>query len=450
MKPSDFREHLNVVFIGHVDAGKSTLSGSMLYHTGMVDQRTIDKYEREAKSLNRESWFLAFIMDTNDEERSKGKTVEVGRAEFNTDDRRFTVLDAPGHKSYVPNMIQGASQADVGVLVISARRGEFETGFERGGQTREHTLLAKTLGIRHLVVVVNKMDESTVLWSKERYDEIVQKLGQFLKKSGFKRAAVNFVPVSAMTGEGVKDPVPAATAGWAAGMPSLLQILNGISVPGRDAKAPLRMPVLDRITDRGVIAMGKVETGTLYVGQRVVIAPMGTRAKVDSIRVGLDEENFVEAAFPGDNVQVKLKGVSEEDVHKGFVVSDAGMPCTAPTRFQAQLQLMDLDYRNVFSAGYSAILHIHTAAEECTVAKIVKSFDSKGKERPGAKFAKSNETCVVNIELERSTPLEKYETTQQLGRFTLRDEGRTIAIGKVTGVPKSAYDTAASWAVGRK
>lgn len=178
----DPREHLNLVFIGHVDAGKSTLSGSILYLMGKVDTRTIERFEREAKQRNRESWFLAFIMDTSEEERAKGKTVEVGRAHFETDVNRYTILDAPGHKNYVPNMISGAAQADVGVLVISARKGEFETGFEKGGQTREHALLARTLGVAHLVVVINKMDDPTVNWEQARYEECVSKLKPYLKQ----------------------------------------------------------------------------------------------------------------------------------------------------------------------------------------------------------------------------------------------------------------------------
>jgi len=177
----DSRQHLNVVFIGHVDAGKSTIGGQILYLSNMVDERTIQKYEREAKEKNRESWYMAYIMDTNEEERAKGKTVEVGRAHFETDKTRFTILDAPGHKNYVPNMISGASQADVGVLVISARKGEFETGFERGGQTREHAQLAKTLGVSKLLVVVNKMDDPSVEWGKDRFDEIEKKIVPFFE-----------------------------------------------------------------------------------------------------------------------------------------------------------------------------------------------------------------------------------------------------------------------------
>ncbi|KAI9885602.1 MAG: translation termination factor GTPase eRF3 [Watsoniomyces obsoletus] len=179
------KEHVNLIFIGHVDAGKSTLGGSILYATGMVDERTMDKYKREAKEAGRETWYLSWALDLTKEERAKGKTVEVGRGFFETDKRRYTILDAPGHKTFVPNMIGGASQADVGILVISARKGEYETGFEKGGQTREHAMLAKTQGVNKLVVVVNKMDDPTVLWSKERYDECTTKLRTFLKAMGY-------------------------------------------------------------------------------------------------------------------------------------------------------------------------------------------------------------------------------------------------------------------------
>ena len=179
------KEHVNLIFIGHVDAGKSTLGGSILYATGMVDERTMDKYKKEAKEAGRETWYLSWALDLTKEERAKGKTVEVGRGFFETDKRRYTILDAPGHKTFVPSMIGGASQADVGVLVISARKGEYETGFEKGGQTREHAMLAKTQGVNKLVVAVNKMDDPTVQWNKDRYDECTTKLRTFLKGTGY-------------------------------------------------------------------------------------------------------------------------------------------------------------------------------------------------------------------------------------------------------------------------
>merc|ERR1712125_229922 len=195
---------MNVVFIGHVDAGKSTTCGNILFLCNCVDERQVEKYQKEAKDKNRESWFLAYIMDTNEEEKAKGKTVEVGRAHFETENKRFTILDAPGHKSYVPNMIAGASAADVGVLLISARKGEFETGFEKGGQTREHVLLAKTLGVEKLLCAINKMDDSSVGWSQERYNEITNKVSPFLKANGFKENQFSFLPISGLKGHNIK------------------------------------------------------------------------------------------------------------------------------------------------------------------------------------------------------------------------------------------------------
>lgn len=212
---STAKEHLNIVFIGHVDAGKSTLGGNLLFLTGMVDKRTMEKYEREAKEAGRESWYLSWALDSTPQERSKGKTVEVGRAYFETDQRRYTILDAPGHKTFVPSMITGAAQADVAILVISARKGEFETGFERGGQTREHIMLVKTAGVSKVIVVINKMDDSTVNWEKFRYEEIKDKLTPFIKSAGFNpKTDVTFIPLSAYTGLNLKERIPKSVCTW--------------------------------------------------------------------------------------------------------------------------------------------------------------------------------------------------------------------------------------------
>lgn len=209
------KQHLNIVFIGHVDAGKSTMGGNILFLTGMVDKRTMEKYEKEAKDAGVESWYLSWALDSTPQERSKGKTVEVGRGYFETDSRRYTILDAPGHKTYVPHMISGAAQADVAVLVISARKGEFETGFEKGGQTREHIMLVKTAGVSKIVVAINKMDESTVMWDKARYDEIINKITPFIKAAGYNpKTDVTFIPVSAQTGINLKDRLDKKVVPW--------------------------------------------------------------------------------------------------------------------------------------------------------------------------------------------------------------------------------------------
>jgi len=271
-------DHLNVVFIGHVDAGKSTIGGQIMYLTGMVDKRTLEKYEREAKEKNRETWYLSWALDTNQEERDKGKTVEVGRAYFETETKHFTILDAPGHRSFVPNMIGGASQADIAVLVISARRGEFETGFERGGQTREHAMLAKTAGVQHLVVLINKMDDPTVQWSQARYEECKDKLTPFLKKVGFNpKKDVHFMPCSGLAGTNLKEP-DYSKHPWYTDLP-LIPYLDNLPTVSRSGTGPVRLPVVDKYKDMGVIAIGKIESGKIFKGQTLVLQPNKKRTK---------------------------------------------------------------------------------------------------------------------------------------------------------------------------
>jgi peptide chain release factor subunit 3 len=443
LKEGDPREHLNLVFIGHVDAGKSTLSGNILYLTDNVDKRTIERYEKEAKERNRESWFLAFIMDTNEEERAKGKTVEVGKAHFETLVKRYTILDAPGHKNYVPNMIMGASQADVGVLVISARKGEFETGFDRGGQTREHAMLAKTLGVSYLVVVVNKMDDPTVKWSKERYDECIGKLRPFLKGCGFTiKTEVKFLPISGLTGTNVKDEAPASECPWwkeswtsneyNTSCPTLLTLLDSIEMTGRDPTAPLRIPVLDRYTDRGTIAMGKVESGVIRPGMKITMMPTRQQYKVDAVWAN---EDPVSGARPGENVLIKLNNCGTEDVRKGYVIC-TNPPCRAVEKIICQIAVVDMpENTRILTAGFQAIFHAHCCEEECTISKIFETTSSKGVVAKGARFASEGMRCICMIDVDRSVPVDTFDSMPFLGRFTLRTEGKTIAIGKITKLP---------------
>lgn len=442
VKEGDPREHMNLVFIGHVDAGKSTLSGNILYLTDNVDKRTIEKYEREAKELNRESWFLAFIMDTNEEERAKGKTVEVGKAFFSTETKRYTILDAPGHKNYVPNMIQGASQADIAILVISARKGEFETGFDRGGQTREHAMLAKTLGVSYLIVAVNKMDEPTVQWQKERFDECVSKIRPFLKSVGFTiKNEVKFIPISGLSGPNVKDEVDPKICPWwkesyTSGennttKPTLLSLLDSLEMEGRDASAPLRIPVLDRYNDRGTIAMGKVESGTIRPGMKITVMPTNNVYKVDEVWAN---EDPVSAARPGENVLIKINGAKVADILKGYVLCSQPT-CRAVDKVICFIAIVDMpDNQKIMTAGFQCMFHAHTCEEECTVSKIFETTN-KGKVVKGARFASIGMQAVVMLDLTQTASLERYEDFAFLGRFTLRTEGKTVAIGKVIKLP---------------
>lgn len=434
----DAREHLNVVFIGHVDAGKSTLAGSILYLMGKVDQRTIERYEKEAKQRNRESWYLAYLLDTSEEERAKGITVEVGRAHFETEKNRYTILDAPGHKNYVPNMIAGAAQADVGILVISARRGEFETGFEKGGQTREHALLARTIGVQHLVVVVNKMDDPTVEWDRNRYEECVSKLKPYLKAVGYViKKDVKFLPIAGLTGDNVLKEVTSERCPWWKELystgahntttPTLLSTLDNLVITGRNPDAALRMPCLDRYFERGCVVMGKIGSGTIRVGDEVLIAPTKKKARVDEIVI---DETRVRCAKPGENVLLKFGSVNVEDVQKGYVLCSPSSVVPAVTEIKVQLALVDmLEHRPLFTSGYEAVMHVHTVEIEVVCTELCFVLE-KGKplRRP---FARSGQQCVAKLKMPLHTCMEAFDVMPALGRVTLRDEGRTIAIGKI-------------------
>lgn len=412
----------------------------------MVDKRTLEKYEKESKELNRESWYLSWALDTSNEERAKvsglfsklkanysrqGITVECGRANFETEKRRFTILDAPGHKNFVPSMISGASQADVAVLVISARKGEFETGFEKGGQTREHATLVKTLGVRRLIVAINKMDEPTVAWSKERYDEIVDKVVPFLKQNGYNlKTEVEFIPISGFSGANLKDRVGKQVCPWFDG-PSLLEYLD--EMPGWERKldAPFLMPVSGKYKDLGTIVTGKIESGQVSKGQTVLVMPNKQMAEVLAINI---EEAEVKTAASGDNVRLKLKGVEEDDVSTGFVICEPARPVKASTRFLVQIIVHNI--RNIMAPGYTAVLHVHAASEEITLTRFEATIDKKtGQKNPKKPmFVRQGEVLIAEIEAQGTICMEPYSEYPSLGRFTLRDEGKTIAVGKVLSV----------------
>ncbi|KAL2940394.1 Eukaryotic peptide chain release factor GTP-binding subunit ERF3A [Bienertia sinuspersici] len=474
------KRHLNVVSIGHVDAGKSTIGGQILFLSGHVDDRTIQKYEKEAKDKARDSWYMAYIMDTNEEERSKGITVEVGRAHFETETTRFTILDAPlmidyseidlrrwlnirsrntlnengeyndnsssggrvdlvvgyaiGHKSYVPNMISGASQADIGILVISARKGEFETGYEKGGQTREHVLLAKTLGVTKLIVVVNKMDDPTVNWSKERYDEIESKMVPFLKSSGYNvKKDVQFLPISGLVGSNLKTKVDKSTCPWWNG-PCLFEVLDTVEVLARDPNGPFRLPIIDKFKDLGTVVMGKVESGSIREGDSLTVMPNRVNVKVVALYV---DENKVRRADPGENLRVRLSGIEEEDILSGFVLSSISKPIVAVNEFIAQLQILELLDNAIFTAGYKAVLHIHSVVEECEIVELMHQIDLKTRKPMKKKvlFVKNNAAVVCRVQVNNLICVEKFSDFPQLGRFTLRTEGKTVAVGKITELP---------------
>uniref|UniRef100_A0A1I8A3M8 Tr-type G domain-containing protein n=1 Tax=Steinernema glaseri TaxID=37863 RepID=A0A1I8A3M8_9BILA len=425
------KQHVNIVFCGHVDAGKSTIGGQLMFLTGMVDKRTLEKYEREAKEKGRESWYLSWALDTNEEEREKGKTVECGRAYFETERKHFTILDAPGHKSFVPNMISGANQADLAVLVISARKGEFETGFDRGGQTQEHAMLVRTAGVKNLIVLINKMDDPTVSWDEERYNEIQNKLGPFLrKKCGYGKNDVTWIPVSGLTGAFMKDRPESSVASWYTGPCFIEYIDNMMPAITRDYDGPVRVIIADKYSDMGTIVIGKMESGVIEKGQTMVLMPNKTPVQI--IQCWSDDVE-ADRVVSGDNVKLKLKNVEESEIQSGFILCSPDGPCSVGRVFDAEVVI--LDYKSIICPGYSCMLHIQNAVEEVSVKMIICTIDKKtGEKQRGARFVKQDEKCIMRLISSEPFCMEPFKQFPQLGRFTLRDEGKTIAIGKVLKV----------------
>uniref|UniRef100_A0A4W2DKL3 Tr-type G domain-containing protein n=1 Tax=Bos indicus x Bos taurus TaxID=30522 RepID=A0A4W2DKL3_BOBOX len=401
------KEHVNVVFIGHVDAGKSTIGGQIMFLTGMVDKRTLEKYERE-------------------EERDKGKTVEVGRAYFETEKKHFTILDAPGHKSFVPNMIGGASQADLAVLVISARKGEFETGFEKGGQTREHAMLAKTAGVKYLIVLINKMDDPTVNWSIERYEECKEKLVPFLKKVGFSpKKDIHFMPCSGLTGANIKE--QSDFCPWYTGLP-FIPYLDNMPNFNRSIDGPIRLPIVDKYKDMGTVVLGKLESGSIFKGQQLVMMPNKHNVEVLGI---LSDDAETDYVAPGENLKIRLKGIEEEEILPGFILCDPTNLCHSGRTFDVQIVI--IEHKSIICPGYNAVLHIHTCIEEVEITALISLVDKKSgeKSKTRPRFVKQDQVCIARLRTAGTICLETFKDFPQMGRFTLRDEGKTIAIGKV-------------------
>jgi len=406
-----------------------------MYLMGCVDERTIEKYKKDAKDKGRDSWWLAYCMDQSEEEMAKGKTVEVGRATFNTAGKQFTIFDAPGHKNYVPNMMVGAALADYAGLVISARKGEFEAGFDKDGQTREHVQLAKSLGVQKLVVVVNKMDEASVQWSEARFKDICERLEPFLEQSGYGKKDVYYVPISGIAGDNIKEKMDPKTCKWYTG-PTLMQILDDLPVEKRDPNAALRIPVLEKVKEQGVVAHGKIESGTIRIGDKIMVSPSGYPAQVGAI---LDHKNeSVKFARPGENVQITLIHITEEGmISKGDVISSREQPTPVTMVIEAEMELLELlPQKPIVTKGYQCIMHCHTFADDITIEQLImvqeeNKTTGKMEDNMKPKFARSMQKCRVRISTKVPLAMEKYDVFPQLGRFTLRDEGRTIAVGRI-------------------
>jgi elongation factor 1-alpha len=427
------KAHVNIVVIGHVDSGKSTTTGHLIYKCGGIDKRTIEKFEKEASEMGKSSFKYAWVLDKLKAERERGITIDISLFKFQTDNFYFTIIDAPGHRDFIKNMITGTSQADVAILIVASGTGEFEAGIGKNGQTREHGLLAFTLGVKQMIVGVNKMDDKSCNWSQARYEEIKGEVSQYLKKVGYNPDKIPFVPISGWLGDNMIEPSP--NLPWYNG-PTLLGALNNIVAPKRHSDKPLRLPIQDvyKISGIGTVPVGRVETGSLKAGMVVVFAPSQISTEVKSVEM---HHEVLEQANPGDNVGFNVKNVSVKDIKRGYVASDTkNDPAKECENFTAQVIV--LNHPGQISAGYTPVLDCHTAHIACRFNSLLKKIDR----RTGAsledepKAVKSGDAAIIVLVPTKPMCVETFTEYPPLGRFAVRDMRQTVAVGIIKEVLK--------------
>ncbi|KAM9775136.1 elongation factor 1-alpha-like isoform 2-T2 [Syngnathus typhle] len=440
------KAHVNLVVIGHVDSGKSTTTGHLLYKCGSVDQRKLEKFEKAAAQMGKSSFKFAWVLDKLKAERERGLTIDISLLKFNTRNYCMTIIDAPGHRDFIKNMITGTSQADVALLVVSAAKGEFEAGVSRGGQTREHALLAYTLGVKQMIVCVNKMDATDPPYCQQRFKEVARAVAGFLKKIGYDPNTVPFVPISGWTGDNMIRPTHkmAWFQGWKARRregnssgTTLLEVLDSIQVPTRALNKPLRLPLQDvyKIGGVGTVPVGKIETGILKPGMTLTFSPAKVTAEVKSIEM---HHQGLDAALPGHNVGFNIKNVSVKNLRRGDVAGNAQHdPPSDVSSFEAQVII--LNHPGRIKAGYSPVLDCHTAHVSCRFTELKEKLDRrKGtilEERPQVLI--SGDAATVRLVPVKPMCVESFFTYPPLGRFAARDLKQTVAVGVIKSVEKT-------------
>jgi len=437
--------HINIVVIGHVDAGKSTTTGHLIYKCGGIDKRTIEKFEKEASEMGKGSFKYAWVLDKLKAERERGITIDIALWKFETNKYYFTIIDAPGHRDFIKNMITGTSQADAAVLVIASPTGEFEAGIAKSGQTREHALLAYTLGVKQMIVAINKMDDKSVNWGQPRYDEIVKEVSSFVKKIGYNPEKIPFVPISGWNGDNMLE--KSANLPWYKG-PTLLEALDAVQEPKRPTEKPLRIPLQDvyKIGGIGTVPVGRVETGVLKPGMNVTFAPANLTTEVKSVEmhhVALTE------ALPGDNVGFNVKNLSVKDIRRGMVAGDSkNDPPQETETFNAQVII--LNHPGQIHAGYAPVLDCHTAHIACKFTELLSKVDRRtGAETEGApKNLKNGDAAIVKLTPSKPMCVEPFTEYPPLGRFAVRDMRQTVAVGVIKAVTHKAPGKAGGAAKG--
>jgi elongation factor 1-alpha len=405
----------------------------MIYKCGGIDKRVMEKFEKEANEMGKGSFKYAWVLDKLKAERERGITIDIALWKFETPKYFFTIIDAPGHRDFIKNMITGTSQADVAILVIDSTTGGFEAGISKEGQTREHALLAFTLGVRQMIVLCNKMDDKSVNFAQSRYDEIVKEMKDFLKKVGYNPEKVPFVPLSGWTGDNMLE--KSAKLPWYKG-PTLIEALDAIDPPKRPTEKPLRVPLQDvyKIGGIGTVPVGRVETGVMKPGMSVVFAPAGVTTEVKSIEMHHEQ---MQEAVPGDNIGFNCKNISVKDVRRGFVCGDAkNDPPKGCADFNAQVIV--LNHPGQIAQGYCPVLDCHTSHIACKFSELVSLIDKRtGKEtEANPKAIKNGQAAIVKLVPSKPLCVETFTDYPPLGRFAVRDMRQTVAVGVIKSVTR--------------
>lgn len=410
------KPHMNLVTIGHVDHGKSTLIGRLLFDTGNMREEDLRKLKELAKEFKKETFEFAFAMDKLKEERERGVTIDIMHQRFDTPKYYFTVIDAPGHRDFVKNMITGASQADAAILVCSAKEGVQE-------QTKEHVFLVKVLGVNQLVVAINKMD--TVNYDQAKFDAVKADLEKLLKSAGYDTSKMLFIPTSAYKGDNVGK--KSENMPWYKDK-TLFEALDTIEVPKKPVDKPLRLPIQDvyTITGIGTVPVGRVETGVVKVNDTLVFEPAGVKGEVKTIEMHHEQ---IQEAKPGDNIGFSVRGVGKTDVRRGDVAGLADKPPTVAKEFTAQIIV--LNHPSVLTKGYTPVFHCHTAQIACKITEIQKKIDPKTGEtiQENPDFIKTGDAAIVKCVPTKPMVIESSKNIPELSRFAIRDMGQTVAAG---------------------
>merc|ERR1712025_37 len=433
--------HINIVVIGHVDSGKSTTTGHLIYKCGGIDKRTIEKFEKESQESGKGSFKYAWVLDKLKAERERGITIDIALWKFETPKYYVTIIDAPGHRDFIKNMITGTSQADCAILIIASGVGEFEAGISKEGQTREHALLAYTLGVKKMIIGINKMD--THKYSQDRFNEITAEVAKFIKKVGFNPKTVAMVPISGFHGDNMID--ASTNMAWYKGWKTdkatgktLIEAIDGIEPPTRPTEKPLRLPLQDvyKIGGVGTVPVGRVETGVLKPGMIVSFAPAMVTTEVKSVEM---HHTQLSEANPGDNVGFNVKNVSVKDIKRGNVASDSkNKPAAGADSFDAQVII--LNHPGEIRQGYTPVLDCHTAHIACRFDAIKEKIDRRsGKSLEEApKFVKSGDACIATLKPTKPMCVESFKDFPPLGRFAVRDMRQTVAVGVIKVVDNSS------------